>query len=125
MKNFILLLGLLASITSYANITCKGAVRLALSDGEIITGAINQLPLNTEVATDFLMREQGNFGNVKAGCAKEFDAKEDFCSIMPELINNREQGLKWNVRGSKNQLENLRKLNQDNHSTVQYLCVDN
>ncbi len=118
----IFLASVLISTTSFAGITCGGAQRLAIGDAEVVTSAINQLPLTASVAMDFLNREKGNLGNVKEACEKEFEGKEEFCAKMTTMNQERENGIKWNIKGSDSQKNKVRSLNKKLLSTLKIIC---
>ena len=118
----IFLASVLISTTSFAGITCGGAQRLAIGDAEVVTSAINQLPLTASVAMDFLNREKGNLGNVIEACEKEFEGKEEFCAKMTTMNQERENGIKWNIKGSESQKNKVRSLNKKLLSTLKIIC---
>lgn len=121
MKNLLLTTVLLTS-SAFAGITCGGAQRLALGDAEVVTSAINQLPLTASVAVDFLNREKGNLGNITQACENDFEGKEEFCARMTTLNQERENGIKWNITGSDSQKEKVRKLNSSLMTTLKKIC---
>ena len=120
MKTLIALSFLLSS-SAFANITCEGAIRLAVGDGELITNAMNRLPVSSTTVLGWLDREKGNLGNIKAAC-EEGDDLSELCEKLPVININRESGIIWNITGSEAQKEKIRARNNELLKEVSVLC---
>ncbi|MES2529367.1 MAG: hypothetical protein V4598_19925 [Bdellovibrionota bacterium] len=120
MKSLIAL-SFLLSTSAFANITCEGAIRLAVGDGELITNAMNRLPVSSKMVMTWLDREEGNLGNIKAACEAGDDLSV-LCKKLPEIMANRESGIFWNISGTDKEKEKVRSRNKVIAKKVAVLC---
>ncbi len=120
MKTLIALSFLLSS-SAFANITCEGAIRLAVGDGELITNAMNRLPVSSKTVMTWLDRETGNLGNIKAAC-EEGDDLSELCKKLPAIIENRDSGIIWNISGTEKEKEKVRVKNVISLKNVRKIC---
>ncbi len=117
----LIVLSLFVSSSAFANITCEGAIRLAVGDGELITNAMNRLPVSSKTVMTWLDREEGNLGNIKAACEAGDDLSV-LCKKLPEIINNRESGIIWNISGTDKEKAKVRVRNVISLKNVKKIC---
>ncbi len=120
MKSLIVL-SLFLSTSAFANITCGGAIRLAVGDGELITEAMNRLPVSSKTVLSWLDREEGNLGNITQAC-EEGDDLSELCKKLPEIMASRESGIIWNITGTDKEKAKVSVRNKVLAKKVTALC---